>query len=66
VRLQIIDTAEGLEAATNSLGEIGLVIPLSANSLGQDGAKFGFDRTPIAGGAQAQLVPSPLARHCGW
>jgi hypothetical protein len=35
VRLQIIDTAEPLEAAANSLGEIRLAIPLSADSLGQ-------------------------------
>ena len=56
VRLQIIDTAERLEAAANSLGEIGLAIPLSADSLGQDGAEFGFHRTPVAGGADAQLL----------
>jgi hypothetical protein len=56
VRLQIIDTAERLEAAAKSLGEIGLAIPLSADSLGQDGAEFGFHRTPVAGGAHAQLL----------
>jgi hypothetical protein len=56
VRLQIIDTAERLEAAANSLGEIRLAIPLSADSLGQDGAEFGFHRTPVAGGAHAQLL----------
>jgi hypothetical protein len=33
-----------LEAAANSLGEIGLAIPLSADSLGQDGAESVLDR----------------------